>query len=77
MGTPKKISRDTYLKALGLYHLAHQHYEKSNEFADALEEILDVPTKDRRSSHFYDEVFNCGPGSLDDALRRADYVVED
>lgn len=74
---PKKtISRDTYLKALGLYHLAHQHSEKSNELADALEEILAVPEEDRRSSHFYDEVFRYGLGSLDDALRRANYVVE-
>ena len=73
----KTISRNVYLKALGLFHLAKMHSTKADEFAAALEEILGVPAKYRRGSHFNDEVFGDGPGDLDDALRRADYVIEE
>jgi hypothetical protein len=77
MAKTKTISRDVYLKALGLFHMAKMHATRADEFAAELEEILGVPAKDRRGSHFNDEVFSDGPGDLDDALRRADYVVEE
>lgn len=36
----REIDRDTYLKAKGLFHLAHEHYAKSQVFEEALGKVL-------------------------------------
>lgn len=36
----REIDHDTYLKAKGLFHLAHEHYGKAQEFEEALGKLL-------------------------------------
>lgn len=71
----KEISRDDYLKALGLFHLAREHYKKTSEFVRALEILMRVPDDDLSISHFADEVYSLDDASLDAAMKRADYIV--
>lgn len=70
----KEITRDVYLKALGLMTLGNSYSRKADECRDELEALLDVPETDRGMSHFGDELYSSDP-DLDDALRKADYVV--
>jgi hypothetical protein len=71
------ITRGTYFTALGLFTVAHEQIAKADACIAELEKLLGVPESDRLSSHFADEAYSRGAASLDEALKRADYVVSE
>jgi hypothetical protein len=77
MSTPKTISRDTYLKVLGLFTLGHGYAIKGYEIEAALKATLQVEDEFGGFGHITDEMYSSENGNLDAALERAGYVVAD
>jgi hypothetical protein len=75
----KKMSRDTYLKALGLFTLAHEHSLKAYEFESALKRLLGAGEEVAGDfGHVSDELYSSDEKvDFDEALRRANYFVAD
>lgn len=72
---PKTISRDTYLKALGLFTLANYHRLKCEEFSEALKLQLGIGEDWGAFTHITEEIWETKP-NFDKALERSGYVVE-
>ncbi len=71
-----KIDRDTYLKALALFTIAHDHAQKAAEFCDQLAQVLG--RKDWNDlDHIGDEVWNRGSHwGFDEALKLAGFEFD-
>ena len=67
----KTISKETYLQALGLHHLARLHYRKGEEFDKALCSLLGLEW----GGHISDSAY--GERDFDEALKLSEIVVED
>lgn len=74
MKETKTISRDTYLKALGLFTLGNGYYTKGREIEDAMNSLLG----EEDGSHFSDSLFDKGAGTreFDEALQKSSIAVE-
>jgi hypothetical protein len=68
---PTIIDRDTYLKGLALFTLAHQHYCKAREFEQALFTLLQVDDLGCLADEIYDE----RAGSFDSGLKREGFSI--
>jgi hypothetical protein len=74
MSEERRISFDTYLRALALFMMASDHYRQSLKFRDSLEEILDVSD----SGHVSDAIYENGPDRrmFDEALKLEGILVQ-
>lgn len=71
----KTISQDTYLKVIGLYTIAHQHYTKCREFERAMLDILGLEDQ----GCVCDEIYSDQPWSkseFDKGLQNDGFTVE-
>jgi len=66
-----KISRSTYLQALGLFSLARKHQLKVVEFSKELDSLLNI-----ENGHVSDAVYDEAKG-FDEALKRDGIEVEE
>jgi len=76
---PKKIDRDTYLKALGLFTLAHQHSLKTYEFEAAMLAMIGLDAEDARigGSHISAAIYSTDEKvDFNEVLKRDGYIVE-
>lgn len=69
----KTITQQDYLIAMGLFHLAHTHSKKSDEYRDALNAHLGL---DESAGAIEDQVYAVTDGTLDAALEFAEIKVE-
>ncbi len=72
--TKRTISRETYLKAIGLFALGNNHYVKGREIEDLLNDLLG----EKDGSHFSDLIFSKGADirGFDEALVKSDISIE-
>lgn len=70
----KKVTREKYLIALGLFQLASSAQQRCNEFTKELNLALGLPEDDY--GHVSDAVYSGGVDSLDAAMKRQYITVE-
>ena len=75
MSEPKTISRDVYLKALGLFALANEHERKCREFQLACGQLLGLEDASHVDDIIYSDV-NATVKDFDEALKRENITVE-
>lgn len=69
MKKPKEISWSDYLKVVGLFHLAHECYQKTEDIVKAVAELVD----EKGDEGYYGHVSDCIYEDINDAdelLRR-------
>jgi hypothetical protein len=69
----KQISHDDYLRALALYTVAHEHYVKSGQFAESLNQIIMAVPEKYPGGHVDDAIYSDERGTVatfEEALRR-------
>lgn len=74
MTEKRKISRDIYLQALGLFILGNEHYTKGREIENLANKLLGLEDGSHVSDRLFDN--NASVSDFDEALRRSDIEVE-
>ncbi len=75
-----KITLDEYLKALALFTIAHDHYAKACEFAQALNRIIMAVPEKYPGGHVDDAIYTDDRTTVenfDDALRLDGVEIDD
>lgn len=75
----EKINQDDYMKALGLFMLANEHYRKACEFEYALNRIIMVKPQQFPGGHVGDAIYTLERQTTIDfseALAKEGVVVE-
>jgi hypothetical protein len=70
----KTISRDDYLRALGLFYLGNEHQRKAEEFEKAMCTILGT---EAGCSHTSDAIYNNDLDNFDEALKRDGIIIKE
>lgn len=68
-----EISRDDYLRALALFHIANRHYVDASNFGKALNRIIMTEPQKYPGGHVDDAIYSDEPQTVadfDEALRR-------
>jgi len=65
-----KISNDTYMKAYGLFCIAHEHQRKVDEFETAMNKLLNEDNGSHLSDLIYSYDSAANQASFDEALKK-------
>lgn len=75
MEKPTIINRETYLKALALFTLAHSHYQKMRDFEFELGNLLKCADEHGYGGVISDAIYEDGSANFDAALKKANFIV--
>lgn len=71
----KEVDADTHLRALALWTMAKEHYDKCREYEASLSRLFGYPQGEGYLGHFSDELYNAN-GSFEAAFQREGFVVK-